>query len=345
MHGCKLALWMLFVGVATAAAGPPGPVVLVLRPEATVAQAAVRIADVAELRGGDELLRRQLAALDLAVLTAERAELRLPRQQLAFRMQLAGFPATAFRLEGAEHSVVRWQVPQATGEPAPLAIAEPESEISAADVTSAALAHLQSRLPWPAEQVQLQLSQPVILPAVNWQPDEPVRLQAELPAHSQLAGRVRVDVALYAQQERRAIVPVYFDVQLQGEVAVAKRRIEAGETLNADNLHADRRAINSRAAVPTYQECLAGQRAKRVLAPGQVLVRTDLDVATAESPVLIRPRDLLRIVTRVGAMQISTSGEALQEGKAGQIIRVRNTSSNRIIQARVVERGIVEVGF
>lgn len=345
MHGsCALGTAILVL-LGTVAAAAPEPVAVVLRPEAAVAQPTVRIEDVAQLHGGDPALRRRLAKLDLACLTSERPELAFPRQLIAFRIQLAGVELRAFRVEGAERTAVRWQ-PAPGGDAVQRAAHFSAAEIKDEDIVAVARAHLQGRLPWPAQQVQVRLAQPVSLPELELAPEERLRLAAALPGHSPLAGRVRVEVALNVNDERRGSVPVFFDVQIQQEVAVAKRRIEAGEVLNAESLHADSRAVSSQAAYPTFQDCLAGQRAKRPLAPGQVIARADLEaVPTSGAAPLVRPRDAVRIVARVGGLRISTSGEALQEGRAGQTIRVRNTSSNRVIQGRVVERGVVEVDF
>ena len=346
MHGsCALGTAILvLLGTAAAAAPEPEPVAVVLRPEAAVAQPTVRIEDVARLHGGDPALRRRLAKLDLACLTPDRPELAFPQQLIAFRIQLAGIELRAFRVEGAERTAVRWQ-PAPGGDAVQLAAHFSVAEIKDEDIVAAARAHLQGRLPWPAEQVQIRLAQPVSLPELELAPEERLRLAAALPGHSPLAGRVRVEVALNVNDERRGSVPVFFDVQIQQEVAVAKRRIEAGEVLNAESLHADSRAVSSQTAYPTFQDCLAGQRAKRPLAPGQVIARADLEAVPTGAAPLVRPRDAVRIVARVGELRISTSGEALQEGRAGQTIRVRNTSSNRVIQGRVVERGVVEVDF
>lgn len=75
------------------------------------------------------------------------------------------------------------------------------------------------------------------------------------------------------------------------------------------------------------------------------LPRPKLDLPREKSEVLIKSRDLIKIVANVGAAQVVASGEAQQDGKRGEIIRVRNTESNRSISARVESAGIVIVDY
>jgi flagellar basal body P-ring formation protein FlgA len=60
---------------------------------------------------------------------------------------------------------------------------------------------------------------------------------------------------------------------------------------------------------------------------------------------LIKARDNVKIVAVLGAARIEAVGEAQQDGKVGQIIRVRNVESNRIVHGRVEASGIVTVEY
>ena len=59
--------------------------------------------------------------------------------------------------------------------------------------------------------------------------------------------------------------------------------------------------------------------------------------------VLIKQRELVELVARIGPLEIRAKGEALQDGKAGQLIRIKNVDSSVIVVGRVVERSVVEV--
>ena len=60
---------------------------------------------------------------------------------------------------------------------------------------------------------------------------------------------------------------------------------------------------------------------------------------------VVHTRDAVRIQAIVGNMRITTTGEALDEGRVGQTIHVRNTDSQKVILGRVVEHALVNVEY
>jgi hypothetical protein len=67
--------------------------------------------------------------------------------------------------------------------------------------------------------------------------------------------------------------------------------------------------------------------------------------AEAARPILIKGHDMVRLVARIGRMRIMARGEALQEGRLGEVIRVRNVDSDKIVSGRIAEAGMVEVDY
>jgi hypothetical protein len=61
--------------------------------------------------------------------------------------------------------------------------------------------------------------------------------------------------------------------------------------------------------------------------------------------IVIRVRDTVKLMASVGNLTITAAGEALQDGKVGQIIRVRNIDSSKTIVGRVVNRSTVAVEY
>ncbi len=63
------------------------------------------------------------------------------------------------------------------------------------------------------------------------------------------------------------------------------------------------------------------------------------------NPVVIHARDRVKMIAHVGGGQVIAAGEALQEGRAGQSIRIRNVDSNKMVQGRVLGPGVVAVEY
>lgn len=302
-------------------------VVVTVRSRGAVAEARVTVGDVAAVEGGAPALRQRIALLDLADLTPDNPSTVVSREQVAFRIRLAGIDTNLFRMEGAAQAEVALERCQVTGQ----------------EIEAAVRQAVQRRLPWKPEDVDLVFVKPLpkVLTLAGNRSD--VRLEAELRPGPLPLGRVHLDLALYARSERRQAVPVVLDVKAYQRVAVCTRRVERGGTLSDANVLFDRRAVQGLSSYVTPGESLLGKRARHVLQPGQVLTAHDVESAAQESPVLIKQRELVKLVAKLGPLQVTTMAEALQEGRDGQWIRVRNVDSKKVVVGRVVARAIVEV--
>jgi len=322
----------LVLGLAAAAARAEpagGPVVVTLRATATTGGPQVTVGDVAALSGGDPDLRRRIERLDLADLPREGQTAHVSREQVGFRIRLADIDARQFRVEGAARSAVT--VARAT--------------VSAGEVVAAARALLMKRLPWPPEDLTVELAQPVHGPIEVRGGRDRVRLEPVVPSSGTLLGLVRVDVSLVANGERQRVVPAYFEVKLHQSVAVATRRIAPGEPLGEHNVQFQRLAFDGLSGYLTMADGLANRRARRLLAAGQVVTTADTELLVEADPVLIKSRDYVKLVTHLGPLTITALGEALQEGRRGEVIRVRNVDSNRVVRGKVAAPSLVEVEY
>ena len=82
----------------------------------------------------------------------------------------------------------------------------------------------------------------------------------------------------------------------------------------------------------------------RMDGPMQVVLSVPDPPGPPPAPI-IKPRDVVTLTARVGGVRIVTRGEAMQEGRPGDKIRVRNVDSKREVFGKVVDRGTVEVEF
>lgn len=83
---------------------------------------------------------------------------------------------------------------------------------------------------------------------------------------------------------------------------------------------------------------LIGMQLRRPLRPGEVF-----------SPAMVTPAPLVQrgqkvwIATQTGGVSVAMQGEALNDGAAGERIRVRNLSSKRVLEAEVISSNQVQV--
>jgi len=65
----------------------------------------------------------------------------------------------------------------------------------------------------------------------------------------------------------------------------------------------------------------------------------------ADNPILVKSHDTVRLVARIGATRVTALGEALQEGRRGELIRVRNVDSSKVVAGRVADAQLVEIDY
>lgn len=124
------------------------------------------------------------------------------------------------------------------------------------------------------------------------------------------------------------------------EVPVAQRPITKGSVIGSDDIAMARMNIASlpRDAVLSMER-VVGFEASQNLAAGDPFRRDKLSI-----PALVNTGAKVTMLYRVGALEATATGVALQAGAAGDEIRVRNDSSSKIVVGVVAEPGLVMVG-
>lgn len=124
------------------------------------------------------------------------------------------------------------------------------------------------------------------------------------------------------------------------EVPVVVRRFRSGQRIEAQDLgfdYVDARRLDKGMVMREGE--LIGKVTRRPLRMHQPVRRSDLD----EPPVVERD-DLVVMSYSVGNILLRTVGHALDTGAVGDMVRVRNASSKRVVHGRVAAPGEVEVG-
>lgn len=120
-------------------------------------------------------------------------------------------------------------------------------------------------------------------------------------------------------------------------VLVAAANLPAQQPLTEADIAQERRRLSDLSEVLAVPEDAVGQVPLRPLRTGQILTPRLL-----VQPQLVRRGGNVQIVARNGPVEVRAPGEALEAGRLGDVVRVRNTSTGRVIRARVVDSALVE---
>lgn len=121
-------------------------------------------------------------------------------------------------------------------------------------------------------------------------------------------------------------------------VLVASAAIKAGDNIE------DKVVVEDREALGLPSDCVIDTgdvrgKVARISIPKGIVVTNRM----IESPKLVKRGDPVVIVAGNGDVEITATGEALMDGQVNMVIRVKNLDSQKVIAARVTEKGKVIV--
>lgn len=167
--------------------------------------------------------------------------------------------------------------------------------------------------------------------------DSPLSVSLESPA--QPLGRVTTRVRCDGSAPWTVFVPA--EVRLFREVVVLSRPLKRMSLVGSADLGmVERDVAQLRQGYLTDPAQAIGKKLTRPLPSAQVLAPNHLQVAEA-----IRRGDQVVISASSGTVNVRMPGEALGDGAPGQQINVRNLRSQRVVRARVVGPGQVQVAM
>jgi len=321
-------LALLLFPLALLAEQDTRPVSIVLHPEAHVLGDIVHLGDLCDIRGGSEVLRQRISELDVAEVGADQP-FEVSQWQLRIRLALADIPLDLFRLDGSERVRVF-----------PERVRIGKLDIVNAISTELARQHFVDE--GDVEVRLLQAADEVVL--ANAHRDD-VRVEAVLPLNASL-GTVRTQVLIYVGGEVHKTIVVPVDAAVYRNVARARSRIARGEAFSEENVATERQRMRSPHGAVAAADVI-GRVARRTVQTGTVVFEHHLDDdGPDEDPVLIKVRDPVRLVAQKGGLTvILQAAEALQQGRKGEMIRVRNVKSKKVLTGRVVSDSEVHVVF
>jgi len=164
-------------------------------------------------------------------------------------------------------------------------------------------------------------------------------LSVSLQSPAQPIGRLTLSVRCEGSRPWSVFVPG--EVRLYRDVVIVRRPLNRGSVLRAADIALLERDVGllNQGYLTDLNQAL-GKQLTRPLQPDQVLSPSNLELAE-----VISRGDQVVISASSGTISVRMPGVALQDGAVGEQIQVRNQSSQRVIRARVMGPGQVEVAM
>jgi flagella basal body P-ring formation protein FlgA len=150
----------------------------------------------------------------------------------------------------------------------------------------------------------------------------------------------RVSIGVHCGGEKKWTVFVSAVIKAYESVIVLTQPVRRGDIITRQHLSLERRDISSaQGDYATQFEQIENKEAARNL-PGGAIV----GLKSVTEPPLIKRKD--KVVIRSSGdsgFSVQMNGTALMDGAKGQIIKVKNESSGRVVSGMVLEAGVVVV--
>jgi len=154
-------------------------------------------------------------------------------------------------------------------------------------------------------------------------------------------GRARVQVRAMNESTTIGTRLIIFRMKYNRPIPVASAQIPKGMGITKDNVTI--KHIVSDAPKPANWRPPYGSIARQTIDVNSVITSDMLRTLRAE--VVIKRGKRVSISVQIPGLMVSALGEALQQGRTGEYIKVRNVDSKRIIIVRVKDDGTVEPVF
>ncbi|MBX3436461.1 MAG: flagellar basal body P-ring formation protein FlgA [Planctomycetaceae bacterium] len=306
-----------------------------------VTDRVVKICDVGRVTGENAEAVHEIGEVDLVKLAEDGTPVVIDRHQLIARLLLAGYDGRDVAITGARSVRVRYEGKVAA---TPVVVAQSTSEIEVVAMEAAAQAALATCFGVTPDAVEARLATPLKIP----RPDasRPVTVDAIAPSNPTL-GRTRLTLRVFIGGELHQVASGVFDVRLRQQVVLASATLPVGTVLNASNVTYQERWATRRNYVPQHHK-LPEWRVRRPIQAGETITSDDLVPVEAadQNPIVIRARDIVQLVARGKGINATVrAAEALDAGRVGDKIRIRNMESQRIVVGEVVSSEEVQVRF
>ncbi len=163
--------------------------------------------------------------------------------------------------------------------------------------------------------------------------------EAELPKDLRYGGMNPVNVKVYVDGALFRKIVCYYELHVYGPMLVAARDLRLEQILTPADIRLEEHEVEDNSEF--YLEDSAqviGKVPARVIRTG-----TPITERLLQNPIVIEVGAAVQIVANYKGIQVKTEGIAMQRGRVGKIIRVRNAASSKILRGLVIDATTVEI--
>ncbi len=214
------------------------------------------------------------------------------------------------------------------------------TKITGAEVAKKAEEYLLSVLPVANREITIELER---IPGDQWVPrkrDEIV-LDVSLVDSNKDRGNIKLIVSASSGTTQFFKMPIVFNVRVFENVAIAKRQIERRQRLTKEDIFLGKRETTKiHDLFFSSTDDLRGRVAVRTILPNTIITES-----IVETPPTIQKGNVVKLFIEANNFSIVTKGLAQETGHTGEVIKVKNLSSKKVIYGKIVDPERVQIIF
>ena len=286
--------------------------------EVTIKDSNLKLGRVCIIRGSETLVARA-SEIALGRISVPGQKIIIDRPMILSRLACNGIPASKVTLTGSEKITVKQQ----------------NQTISSREFISLANSFLEKNPPGDSVRRWNLIRKPKDFVVSAGSKD--IRFSPRL-VQTGVRNQARIEIAVLSGSSKIGVRQVTFALIYDRQQAVTKLDIPAGGVISPENIKIEK--IPSNDPEPSNWKPPYGLIAKRRL-PANTVLHPNM-LGSLKSPIIVKRNQNVVIRIEKPGFLITAAGKTIQDGRAGEYIKVRNMDSRRIIMARISEDGSVE---
>ncbi|AMM40562.1 flagellar basal body P-ring formation protein FlgA [Candidatus Desulfofervidus auxilii] len=196
---------------------------------------------------------------------------------------------------------------------------------------------IKNNMPWKKQDVQItniEVKNAITLPGSNWS------YEVITPKGCNYLGRVSLAIR-FKSGGKSELVRVIGEVKVFKKVIYAKHFIRKHQVIKKEDIKLLKRDISHLPQnIITEIKEVIGKKATHSIYPGRIITKNFL-----ESVSTVKRGDVVTVIVESDTLKITTKGIAKEKGQPGDVIKVINIDTKKVIYAKVANNSMVKVEF
>ncbi|MBT3354366.1 MAG: flagellar basal body P-ring formation protein FlgA [Candidatus Scalindua sp.] len=320
----RMALFSLLIMFTFLPCVIAGKIEIDLKAKVTLEEDEITIADIATVTGDDEDLVNEVKSVVIGNTPGANSTRRINLSFIRMRLNSSNVDVSDVTFTDAKSTLVSIE----------------STKIKGLEIAQKAKEYLLEFLPMDDRESTVELGR---IPADQWVPKrrDKINFNITLIDTSKDRGKIELIVSASTDSKRFFKVPVYFNVRVFEFVAITKRKLRRKQPITRENLIIARRdTTRVRGMAFSSIDDLKG-----MMTLASVQANTILTDYMVEIPPTIKQGSLVKLIVQKSGFKIVTKGLAQQTGYKGDVIKVKNMNSKKLLYGQIVNSDSVNVVY